>query len=97
MAMLAPSRKPTPAPAPLVEQPHAPPPAKVEVKVDNAYLEGLIRTQQAQIDLLAERMDSTIEQLTAAVRKLEPGSGFSVTVTEWNQQGRIKTLKIVKE
>jgi hypothetical protein len=99
MAMLAPITPKTPAApvAPVQPRMDNPRPTAVEVKVDNAYLENLIKTQQAQIDALGMRMDDTITQLTAAVRKLEPGSGFSVTVTEWTPQGRIKTLKISKE
>lgn len=80
---------PPPAPAPVVPE--------VKVSVDNSYVTALIEKQQEQINALAARMDEGIMQLTEAVRRLEPGQGFSVTVTEWNNQGRIKTLKIVKE
>lgn len=82
------------------EKPPVPAPVVIpapEVVVDTAPVAELIARQQEQINALAARMDEGIAQLTEAVRRLEPGQGFSVTVTEWNNQGRIKTLKIVKE
>ena len=89
--IIAPSRKIQPFPS------ATPAPSAVNITVDNSRLEATVADVQRQMLELSIRMDQTIVELATAVSKLNPGTGFSVTVTEWNQQGRIKTLKIVKE
>jgi hypothetical protein len=78
---------PKAAPAPKAPEPQRP--AEVVVRVDNTEVASAVQRQNEQL----VQLNTAISALAA---KIEKDDVITVSVTEWTDTGRIKTVRITK-